>query len=173
MPEDTWNNISWQVIIHYLRTHVTMFWLAYRLTSKHTFPSHHLLILLNSAKGKTFITALNINYRYYIFFNLICTQFWPFLKWENVHSQFKFSLFFQPSLAHEATDWIILNIITITSALKSYAMPGASESYRYRTAGLSQQACAVSSEISSCLGCWRCLFWFVVCHNYVRGMPQI
>ena len=34
-------------------------------------------------------------------------------------------------------------------------MPGADESYWYREAGLSQQACAISSEASSCLSCWN------------------
>jgi len=34
----------------------------------------------------------------------------------------------------------------VTDALKSDATPGADESYRYREAGLSQQACTVSSE---------------------------
>jgi len=39
-----------------------------------------------------------------------------------------------------------LIISDVTDALKSDAMPGVDESYRYREAGLSQQACAVSSE---------------------------
>ena len=37
--------------------------------------------------------------------------------------------------------------------LKSDAMPGADDSYRYREAGLSQQACAISSEANSRLSC--------------------
>ena len=46
-------------------------------------------------------------------------------------------------------------ISDVTNALKSDAMPGANESYWYREAGLSQQACAISSEASSCLSCWN------------------
>jgi len=34
-------------------------------------------------------------------------------------------------------------------------MPGADESYRYREASLSQQACTISSEASSRLSCWN------------------
>jgi len=36
--------------------------------------------------------------------------------------------------------------LDVTDALKSDAMPEADESYRYREAGLSQQACAISSQ---------------------------
>jgi len=39
--------------------------------------------------------------------------------------------------------------------LKSDAKPGADESYWYREAGLSQQACAISSEASLPLSCWN------------------
>jgi hypothetical protein len=46
-------------------------------------------------------------------------------------------------------------ILDVTSALKSATTPGADESYRYPEAGLSQQACAVSSETSSRLSCWN------------------
>jgi hypothetical protein len=48
-----------------------------------------------------------------------------------------------------------LIILGVTNALKSDATPGANESHRYREAGLSQQACAVSSETSSRLSCWN------------------
>ena len=41
-----------------------------------------------------------------------------------------------------------------TNALKSDATPRADESYQYREAGLSQQACTILSEASSCLSCW-------------------
>ena len=34
-------------------------------------------------------------------------------------------------------------------------MPGGNESYQYREAGLSQQACAISSEASSRFSCWN------------------
>jgi hypothetical protein len=51
-----------------------------------------------------------------------------------------------------ATDWMISDV---TNALKSNAMPGADESYRYCEAVLSQQVCAVSSETSSRLSFWN------------------
>jgi hypothetical protein len=51
-----------------------------------------------------------------------------------------------------ATNWIILDV---TSVLKSDDTPRANESYRYREPGLSQQACVVLSEISSCVSCWN------------------
>jgi len=46
-------------------------------------------------------------------------------------------------LAHRATDRILQDV---TEALKSDTTPGANESYQYREAGLSQQACTISSE---------------------------
>jgi len=48
-----------------------------------------------------------------------------------------------------------LNNMRFTNALKSDATPGAKESYKFREAGLSQQACAISSEPIPRLSCWN------------------
>jgi hypothetical protein len=53
-------------------------------------------------------------------------------------------------IAHRATDSLILDV---TSALKFNSTPGADESYWHREAGLSQKACAISSETSLHLSC--------------------
>jgi hypothetical protein len=70
-----------------------------------------------------------------------------------------------------ATDWVILDV---TSALKSDDTPRADESYRYGEAGLSQQVCAVLSEISSRVSCWNVegAYSNLSC-SYGGGTPKI
>jgi hypothetical protein len=57
------------------------------------------------------------------------------------------------SFHHALPTWQLTIILDVSSALKSDDTPRADESYRYGEAGLSQQACVVLSEISSCVSC--------------------
>jgi hypothetical protein len=113
-----------------------------------------------------FAKVLQMNTHYLSAFHRHSRQFKahiPYIVESNPHSVFgdflnrtKLVCGSNPHLSFNCplpTGW--LNNTGWYQCVKSNAMPGANESYWYCEAGLSQQACAMSSETSSRHSCWN------------------